>query len=428
MSEPMDTFDNIEPISETPMSDGSNMSPEMDTFDNIEPILEVQDAPKDSKEEAKEEPEAKPADQTQGLDDSKEDEKKDGEADSKSESKSDAKGDDGKETDESKGEDSKDEAQKTDGKTFRLKNGEDKVDVSQESTVKVKVNGKNEFVSLKELTANYSGKVAYDEKFNSLDSDKRTHQADAQKFKGERDAVVEDLQSVMSILDDEARSPMEALNKLLEITDRPVHTFHKRALEAQIETLEELQDMSAMERENYWQKLELDALKHNQTTRDEKQASEQTQRDFVTKVDSLMEKSGISEDKYVESLDTLKQSFDAKDITPEHVIEFASFKPVFDKASGFCTEQFSDDLGDKDLADLTAETARVMFHNNNFTEIDAAKYAAKSLGFNIDQVQRNVEELNSKLTSEPIEKNVNHKAGKAMEPDHIESFDDFDTY
>ena len=134
-----------------------------------------------------------------------------------------------------------------DGSTEVPVSTEDAVDVSPEATVKVKVNGKNEFVPIKELMTNYSGKIAYDEKFETLTSDTKKFADEKEQFTAHKSEMMEDFREVFKKMDDPDGNPLDALSYLLDISGKPVHTFMKRVMEHQLEELEQLQEMDETE-------------------------------------------------------------------------------------------------------------------------------------------------------------------------------------
>jgi hypothetical protein len=212
----LDTFGDMTPI-EAPTTDNSTNGVEssgaLDTFENGAVITEL---PKE--EEAK--PEEKVAKAKEGkdsqveqLDDQEEGEKV--EEEKKEEPKEEVK--------EEVKEEPKEEV-KLEGKSIRLKEGDKSVDINENATLKVKVKGKNEFVSIADLKKNFSGHQVWDEKIKLADTKLKESEQKAEKFEGQKNAIVSDLRQVVEKMDDAEGNPLDAMKYLLEITGRPVHS------------------------------------------------------------------------------------------------------------------------------------------------------------------------------------------------------------
>jgi hypothetical protein len=184
--------------------------------------------------------------------------------------------------------------------------------------------------------------------------------------------------------------------------------------------------MTETERELYWTKQESEWLRNNQATQEKKLKDENAQTALTQKVDNLREQYGVSEEEYLEVQSELDQT--GREVTPELVVQAAMFKPVHAEAQEFVTTNFGEDLGDDDLQNLTANTARVLFNNPKATNEEAVKLAARELGYEVSTVEEDLEELGSKSTKKAVqeEDNSHLRYGKVKDSGY-ESFDDFDT-
>jgi len=94
-------------------------------------------------------------------------------------------------------------------KTLKMKNGDEDLEVPSGAKIKVKVAGKEEDVDLQTLVNEYSGKTNWGRKFQELDTERKTFQAERQ-----------DLQSGIDELFDLAvtkNQPMDAVQMLSEM-------------------------------------------------------------------------------------------------------------------------------------------------------------------------------------------------------------------
>jgi predicted DNA-binding protein len=414
----MDTFNDMTPIEE-PTQEVSNDGG-METFDNMEPITEdVTDGEQEqsSKTEDKQTAEEKQDDsQVKQLDEEEESDKKADEGDA---SKSDV---DKKEdsTEDKPAEEKTETAPK--GPTLRVKNGDESVDISPEATVKVKVNGKNEFVPVKELMTNYSGKVAYDEKFEKIQSETKEFTKEKEEFTAYKDNMVGNFKEIFGKLEDPETNPMEALTYLLDIAGKPVHTYMKRVMEHQLGELEKLQEMDETEMSLYWTQQENEYLRSNQATQAKREESQKTKMELDSKISDLRERHGVSEEEFSTVRNELIEQTGSKDVSPEDVVQYAKFKPLHSKAQGYVNENFEDQLGDTDLENLTAETARVMFTVGKLNEEEAVKIAARNLGFEIETEADHLKNLEGKKQEEI---KIPKAQGKVAPENEFETFDDF---
>jgi len=404
----MDTFGDMSPIeavSAAPDSTGGGAG--MDTFEDGPVVTEVPEEEVEVKDETK-------TNQIEQLDDQEEGEKK---------PEAEEKAPEAEEKEEVQEE--KEPEVELEGKSLRLKEGDKAVDINENATIKVKVKGKNEFVSLADLKANYSGKVVYDETIGEAKEKLEHAEAESAKFEGQKNAIVSDLQEVVKRMDDVDGDPLDALKYLLDITGRPVHTYMKRALEAQLDNLTDLQEMTETERELHWSRQESEWLRNNQATRDKQSADDNAQRASVQKIEGLREQYGVSEKEYAQVKSELEQETGESD--PQRIIQLAKFKPVYMESKSFVDTNFANDLGETDLENLTAGTARVLFANPKATNEEAVKLAARELGFEVSTVDEDVKALEAKNPSKPTEaKPTGFKYGKKSTEEHVESFDDYD--
>lgn len=407
----MDTFGDMSPIEAVSVPDSTGGGAGMDTFEDGPVVLE---APEEEKAELKDETKTN---QTEQLDDQEE---KDGKKEEKEEVKEEVK-------EEANEEEIKEEApeDKLEGKSLRLKEGDKAIDINENATIKVKVKGKNEFVSLADLKANYSGKVVYDETIVEAKEKLEAAEAKSVEFEGQKNAIVSDLQEVVKRMDDVDGNPLDALKYLLDITGRPVHTYMKRALEAQLDQLSDLQEMTETERELHWTKQESEWLRNNQATRDKQSQEDNAQRAASQQVINLREQYGVSEKEYAQVKSELEE--ETGESNPERIVQLAKFKPVYIETKTFVEENFAGEIGDDDLENLTAGTARILFANPQATNEEAVKLAARQLGFEVSTVAEDIKALEAKSPAKPVEASPSQfKYGKKATEEHVESFDDYE--
>ena len=316
------------------------------------------------------------------------------------------------------------------GKSLRLKdeNGT-ATDVSEDATVKVKVNGKNEFVPLKELRDNYSGKVAWENKFNEIKEEKSQVETKSKQFETERNQIVSHLTKIADMLDSDDKNPLEALHYLVDITGRDTLQFSKKVMEYLSEEVHNLDSMDDVERQLYWKNKEVDTIRSNQAARAENLKNTEAEKERITKIDQLRESHGVTENDFVKSHRELKElGYDDKQITPEAIVNYTVMKPHFEKAESL-VEPYEQDLGDSEIETLISTVANTMRNYPRISEQKALEVALESLGWDYDYEEDDFKEINEKATKkahQATQKVGHYEYGRRPEQEKAETFDDWD--
>lgn len=390
-----DTFENSvyqDKVKDTPQKEKVDK-------DNQTAMLEDEDGSQDTKEEGKEE---KP-------EDSAKDEKPE---------------DDGKEKEAQNEEASK---EKPSGKTLRLKDGDKSLDISPEATVKVKVKGKNEFVTIEELKSDYSGRKAWSEEISAAKEKQENAEYQTQKLQEEKGVLIGHLEKIAQMIDDPEKNPLEAFNYLLDITGRDVQTYNKRVFDFMESQIDEMSHMDDVEKELYWTKKKMEAINSNQAAKAESLKQEEAHRELIARVDRLRESQGVSEAQYVEAHGELvKLGLDANQITPEQVVEYSIVKPFVERAESL-VEPYMEELGDTEIDNLITEVSSILRKRPDISDEDALSIAARMMGYEMEDVDDHINNLNDKVSETPQASSDDGRKYKASsDPKHIESFDDYD--
>lgn len=309
------------------------------------------------------------------------------------------------------------------GKPVKIKapNGET-MEVDSEATFKVKVDGKNEIVTLDELRTNYSGKVAWDKKFDDITREKLEVESTLERQTAEREEITGHLSKIAEMLDDPEISPIEALNYLVDMSGRNKLDFNRKVMDFMAPLVRSLDEMDEVERDLYWNKQEIDYIKSNQAAEAEKIEKSKAQREKIESINKLRESHGVDEDQFVKSYREL-ESLGYKDVTAEQAVEYAVMKPHYETSEQICG-QFQDDLGDDELDKLVTEVALTLRKNPSLPHEKVLDIAVSTLGWDIEELEE-LEELESKTSKREREiKDSDRKYGNQKY--EYESFDDFE--
>lgn len=431
-----DTFEDMTPVTEEASTPQGNSS-DLDTFDNLEPVLEEQEQTEEASKTGQTEDKAKGEEESQVsdkqhslLEDSKEENKDSKEASGKDkgpESKEGSgKGDrpNGEETGKSEEGQAKPEDSK---RALRVKDGDKAVDISPDATLKIPVNGKKEIVTIADLKANYSGKVAWGEKIHEARTKINEVTAEKQQFEAERNKVFGDIEKVVEILDAPDRNPLDAMKELLDRTGRPSHIYMRKLYEAGSQEYGKLSEMDENQRELYWKDQELEYNRNIQSANEATLAEKKAEKELLQKVDALREKFGISEEDYTATAQELLNSPYKDQLTPEKVALYAAKKPYFEKAENIL-KQFEEDLDDNEMQSFVTGVANLTFDYPQINQEEAIRTVASRLGFELidDAVEEIAQKIPERVAGAP-KPNTNYKYGgrnqDAPRPEDLDTFE-----
>lgn len=453
MSNNLDTFDNMTPISpidtqaEAGPSQPSNAGQPnvqqatdmnsqvensgLDTFDNMEPIIPdsmKEQGERNAKEqkqakesEGKEKPEAKR--ETDSLEMQEADEGADEE-----ESRD--------EREDSTPEEAESDSEETagtelEGKTIRLKVGDEKFDINENATVPVKVKGRKEFVTLNELRESYSGKKAWGQEIEKTKAKQAEMDQELQVWNQQREEVKEHFSTIGEKLErafsDPEADPLEAMNYLIELSGRNVLDYQKRMMDYFGNKAMEFYEMDEAQQQLYWTQKENEILRNNQAAQarkvEERTATEQRQ----AQLSQVREKYGVSEEQFENALAELEdEGFDLSSATPEQITHYAALRDRAGQAEELARD-LQEDLSTDEYESLISGTANAMLKLPEISALDALKLVAKNMGLEIYSDDDLIEQVNQKVpkTTSRLDGKFNAKKYAQRDEGHIESFDDF---
>jgi len=312
--------------------------------------------------------------------------------------------------------------EKKDVKKLRMRMGEELFNVNSDASFKVKVDGENVEVPIQELINNYSGKTAWDKKFTELGKERKEFESKVSQFKSQINEIEKSLAQVIHPLKQKDGNPLDSLLYLVEMSGEDPYNAYRRIMEANLDELGKLYDMSETERELYFHKKKDELYTNVAKKRYEKTQKEEVFNQTVQKVDSLRQSFNVTEEQYVEASDELETIFedsglDVNDITHEAIVDYASLKPHIAVVKKLI-EPYEENISQEKYGDVVAELSRYL------REGKADKETIQEILKRNFSVEEDVKELNTKVYSKsqkaPAKKALNQDSNK------FESFDDWD--
>lgn len=181
--------------------------------------------------------------------------------------------------------------------------GEENQEISPDLTFKHKVDGQEIDVNIQELLNNFSGKQAWDKRFQNLDAERKA-------FLSER-KMIEDYVSEFSnkIKNNDALGAMEYLAQFAGVNPLEFRKSVRESLEPQIKKFIE---MDEGQRKLFNQSEELDFLRRQRESDIQKQTQEQSRRQLEGQVSEFQKTRGLNEEALVQLHDDIKKTYDGE--------------------------------------------------------------------------------------------------------------------
>jgi Tfp pilus assembly protein PilE len=390
-----ETFDNLEYESDASKEAGKKFEDKFkDRIDRAKKAKdkseEEDEKPKAKKEEKKESKKGSDLDMLDESDLEEKEEKAEKPKAKKEEKKED------KADEEEEGEKDESAEAKSEAKKLKIRMADGLYGIDSDAKVRVKVDGAFQEVPVQELINNYSGKVAYDKKFTEIGNEKKLVEQGKAEVAKSKEYLNATLTEIISNLDDPNKNPFDALYFLVEKSGRDIYSVYKRAVEANLDEVENLMSMSDVERENYFLKKQSEFRTKSEEARKAEATKNETFKQAVQKVDSLRQAHGISEEQYLQALDQLdSEGVDTKKLTDEQVVDYASLKPHVDAVQDVL-EPYEDSIDDTKYSEIVRNLSRQL-RAKDFTKEQLTEWARKEfMDEDVKDLQTRTKEVQKK--------------------------------
>lgn len=258
-------------------------------------------------------------------------------------------------------------APKKEAKKIKAKLGEKEVEIDEDIIVPVKINGKDELIPLKELQSQFSGKVAYDKKFQEMDRERRQFHSKVEEANNKIKSIFEE------------QDPEMRFYRMAEFSGVDPLEVRQKFLSENMNLLEKWYSMSEDERKADAIAYENKVMKHKLESQAKAQAQEKSKGQLEARIKSLEEAHKFTPDEFWQRYDEiqdLKKAGKLQDqVTPEFVAEtiakdrlWNSAAKIFDanptslNAEGrqraifdLVKVSYSQGLGEKEIAEIADE-------------------------------------------------------------------------
>lgn len=223
-------------------------------------------------------------------------------------------------------------------KLVKIKNGEEETELPSTAKIPVKVNGKDEEVTLEDLRSNYTGKKVWSAEFGKLGKDKAA-------FTQERQVVIQQLGKAFDI---GKTDPIGGLMKFAEMSGMDPGKWRQEFLASLNPVLEKRFEMSDAERRAEDAEAEAAYYRNQTQSRVQEETALAAEKRFETETRAKAQSSGIDDATFEQTyreLEALTQRGEYKPeagyVTPDDVITMALYTTKYE-----AVETAMKDLGD----------------------------------------------------------------------------------
>lgn len=237
---------------------------------------------------------------------------------------------------------------------------ETSADVIKESNaipdlVKVKVNGVETEVPLKDVINSYSGQQEIQRRFTDFDKAKKSFEVEKKDLIGMNDYVkqeIGDLRNSFTGLINQYekngymdQNPLEAVNQLLDKMGINSNLFQRAVFEHQLPDYAKFFNMTETERDAHHTKQENDYLRKRDKSFIDRDQQVKLREENLHQDSELIKNAGLDSIKYSELENELVEA-GHKDLTAQKIVEYAKQKPTLDKVVEVFKALGRDPVGD----------------------------------------------------------------------------------
>lgn len=191
--------------------------------------------------------------------------------------------------------------------------GDKAIEIDEETVIPVKINGKDEFVSVKDLQSQYSGRVAYDKKFQEMDKERKQFHSKVEEANSKIKGIFEE------------KDPEMRFYRMAEFSGVDPLEVRQKFLDENMNLLEKWYSMSEDERKADVQAYENKILKHQLESQGKVEAQRKAEQALGARIKKLEETHKFTPEEFWGRYDEIQEHKSSGkfpgEVTPEFVAE-----------------------------------------------------------------------------------------------------------
>lgn len=269
-------------------------------------------------------------------------------------------------------------------------------ELKDDLSIEVKVDGKMEKVSLKDLKANYSGKVAWDKKFTEIDKERKSVIKERNELKSEVDGINRYVNEFATKM--KAKDSLGAMEYLSQFAGMSPGQMRKNMIDQLLPEINRLAGLTPEARELEFNKMDTEYNHKRHLDDIEKTKNEKARLELELEVTKIKSSNGVSDEEWEAAFEFLDTHLEKdKAITPKDVVQYAKWS----KADGLSTSLLNEFDGGKHLEvkEVRDTLTDIIIKNPSFTKQDLLDILNDSLKGKVEEKVKEV--VKSKSADKP---------------------------
>lgn len=254
-------------------------------------------------------------------------------------------------------------------KKLHAKFGEDEIEIPEQAVLTVKIDGEEIEVPISDLRNNYSGKVAWEKKFNELSTDKKA-------FTEERSTI----ERYVNEFGELARKgdKIGAMQYLASLSGMDPLTFRRELRDQVLTEYKAVLDMDEHQRRAFELEEENKFLKESKESETQRFTREQEYLQAQQQISQYQEALGVDETIWESAIEDLSnEGYSAEEITPDAIGQYLYATKVYDSATSVLTEVSAELAADEGKVEAMFD---IINQNPDFTKEDLVEIIEETWG------------------------------------------------
>ena len=233
-------------------------------------------------------------------------------------------------------------------KKLEARFGDERLEIPQDAVISVKIDGEEQEISLNDLKSNYSGKVAWDKKFNELGQEKK-------QFTEERSVIEKYINEFAELA--QKGDNAGAMEYLASLSGQNPLEFRRSLRNQIIEEHKQMLQMDEGQKEAFEIKEENEFLKRQQESDAKRSEEQQSVQELQKQISEFQEAHEVSSEELLAAYDDLQENFEGEiglDTIQEYVSASRAYKKTEEIIQPIASSEIPDEVYD-DLAGIVLE-------------------------------------------------------------------------